>query len=492
MNLFFKIYPKSLEGKLLLLFLGIHFCVWTLIPLLRQSLPMDSIEAIVWGQICTFGTNKHPPLSGFLAAFLFWLGNGKSISIYILSELCILTGFIYIFRLAKLFLPFAQSCLCIILMEGIIYYGFTSPEYNVNVLSLALWPISAFYFYKATHNKEKYINWILFGLFTGLNLINKYTGGILLIGTSFYFILTKNGRQSFKHGGLYLSAITALIIITPHLIWLYNNNFFTVSYISHRMENNEQPPLINHLWYPIKFILAQFVAGLTTITIYFVTCYKNRTNKSVKNNVLPDNKIFIICLGAIPLLTFASISLIMGIPLKSMWGTPLLYMLTIGLFTFFPFTLKKATFKHLTIVAFIIMILFAITTTVISTLAGGEKQLFNAPKFAQDIHATLGENKVLPYVGGDIWYAGNFSLYAHDHPKVVLDINNSHQPCLNPDDLAKKDTLIISDDKSLYTSLQNKYKTDTLYTYELNLKTIFGENKKKNIYYFLIKPFKDR
>jgi hypothetical protein len=55
-------------NKILRLFLFIHFIIWSVLPIiLRPNLPMDSAEALVWGFIGEWGTNKHPPVSGFFA-----------------------------------------------------------------------------------------------------------------------------------------------------------------------------------------------------------------------------------------------------------------------------------------------------------------------------------------------------------------------------------------------------------------------------------------
>ena len=51
----------------LFLFIIIHFLVWSIIPIFRETLPMDTIEAIIWGQNGGWLTNKHPPLSGYVA-----------------------------------------------------------------------------------------------------------------------------------------------------------------------------------------------------------------------------------------------------------------------------------------------------------------------------------------------------------------------------------------------------------------------------------------
>lgn len=55
----------------LLIFLIVHFLVWSLVPLFRSNIPMDSIEAIVWGRSGGWMTDKHPPFSGFIANIFF-------------------------------------------------------------------------------------------------------------------------------------------------------------------------------------------------------------------------------------------------------------------------------------------------------------------------------------------------------------------------------------------------------------------------------------
>ena len=479
---------KSEDSRGFCLFLLAHFTIWVLLPLLRQSLPMDSLEAIIWGQICDFGTQKHPPLSGFPAAFFFWLFGQKAIGIYFLSQVFILLGFAYIFRLARLFLSMEKSFLCVILLEGVIYYGFTSAEYNVNIVSLALWPMLTFYFYKATH-EGTLSSWILFGIFTALNLLTKYTCGVLIMGAGLYMLASPQGRKAFKAFGFYLSIIVALIIISPHIIWLYNYDFFVLDYFAHRTGNTSSLGYFSHLWHPVKFILAQVLAGLGAILLYFAAFYKNQ--RSSAPQVSTDDKLFILCLGLAPLLIFASISLFTGVYLKSMWGTPLLYMLTIGLFVFFPFKLGKTTFKNLLKGAYALMFLFALTAGIIYAAADGKKQNLDAKAFASLLHSAIGNDQKLYYVAGDIWHAANMSLYDRDHPTVILDINNPSNPWVKEETFLTRGVLVISEAKETYLALKNKYETTPLFPFEIKLKSTFGKTGKMDIYYFMILPSKE-
>ena len=56
---------------------------------------------------------------------------------------------------------------------GIIFYTFSAVEFNVNVISVALWPWTTYFFWQA-YKKDKLKNWVLFGVFMALNILNKY------------------------------------------------------------------------------------------------------------------------------------------------------------------------------------------------------------------------------------------------------------------------------------------------------------------------------
>lgn len=49
-----------------------HLVVWTFLPLLCNTcLPLDSIEAVMWGSQWQWGYDKHPPLSAWMPEFRY-------------------------------------------------------------------------------------------------------------------------------------------------------------------------------------------------------------------------------------------------------------------------------------------------------------------------------------------------------------------------------------------------------------------------------------
>ena len=47
-----------------------------------------------------------------------------------------------------------KSLIATLILEGVAYYNMVTPEYNVNIIALMLWPAATYHFYLAV-NKNK-------------------------------------------------------------------------------------------------------------------------------------------------------------------------------------------------------------------------------------------------------------------------------------------------------------------------------------------------
>lgn len=470
----------------LALFLFLHFMVWSLVPLLRQSLPMDSIEAIVWGMYCDFGTNKHPPLSGWLANFFYHIiGFEKPYAIYALNQLCVLTGFVYIYRLAKEFVGEEKAVLSVMLLEGVIYYGFSSLEYNVNVVSLALWPMCVFYFYKAVR-ENKFSDWTLTGVLAGLNLLNKYTSGVLLISMGLFMLVNKKARYRLLRFKPYWCLFVCCAVISCHLIWLYQNDFFVLDYFIGRggKAGFENFPLLRHIVYPLKFISAQVLFGLGSVLIYFIA---KRGEEPMNGRFRLSAREFLEMMGICPIIIMFLISLVFGIKLKSMWGFPCLYLLGLLLIAFFPYELSEKFKKKIAVGVYVMMFLMAFAQIMVILFNKSEKFHLNANAFAakvEDLWHDHAGHKAFEYVVGDVWLADNVALFAPSKPKPVIWGDIRQNPWFDQSDLKKKGAIIVAPSEEEYDALKDKLKiTSKPFNFELEIKNRLGKTKKKIIYY---------
>ena len=220
-------------NKILFLFLSCHLLIWTLIPTIsNNNLPLDTIETLAWGSNLDWGFNKHPPLSAFVAEIFYQIFGSQDWAYYLLSQLFIISTFIVIWIFSKEFFQNqAYSLISVLLLEGIYFYNFTTPEFNVNICLLPFWALSVLYCWRGFKN-NKTSDWILFGFFSGLGFLSKYL--FIYVGLAFdlfliYMIFKK--KINFK---CLISLFPFFIILTPHLIWLSENNYVTITYALNR------------------------------------------------------------------------------------------------------------------------------------------------------------------------------------------------------------------------------------------------------------------
>ena len=188
------IYKKNINN-LFYIFITSHLLIWTLIPTFtNHNLPLDTIEALAWGSNLDWGFNKHPPMSAFLPEIIYFIFGPQDWAYYLLSQICILVSFFVIFKLAEDFFENKIYCfLSVLLLEGIYFYNFTTPEFNVNVCLIPFWSLSSFILWKGIKN-NKILDWIFLGLFAGFGFLSKYLFvylGLAIAVLLIYLIINK-------------------------------------------------------------------------------------------------------------------------------------------------------------------------------------------------------------------------------------------------------------------------------------------------------------
>lgn len=471
--------------KTLVYFLCFNLLLWSLVPCLRGSLPMDTQEAIVWGKFCSWITTKHPPFSAWIAYYFYVVFGSFDKVMYLLSQIMVISGIYYIYKLAKLFVDKDKALLAALLQFGIIYYHFSAVEYNVNVVSIALWPMCAYYFWLA-YTQNKWKDWLLFGLLVGLNLLNKYVSVALLFGFGVFVIIDNGWRKIFFNIKAYLAGIIALMLVFPHIYALYQTDFAAIDYIAERNHTGKITSAWRYLFYPLKFLVAQVLFSAAAWVTYMVFYSKNMPEKIRANQ---QKTKFLLSVGILPLLLFAAIGLISGNALKSMWGFPCLFAVGIMLFYFYPFTLNENNKRNFVKVMTAWSCLFAIAYAVQCVVTTSERFTLNNKDFVRQIEQKwqeyTGNNQPIEYVGADVWYADMFALYGTGNIKPMVWMNPKNNTWFDVKDFEQKGALIVATDLPEYGSYAAMYgdNISAPQKFEFNTKNYFGKNKKREIYY---------
>ncbi len=440
------------------LFLLCNLVLWSVVPLLRLSLPMDTQEAIVWGKYSLLGTTKHPPFSGIIAYYFYLLFGKFDGAMYLLSQIFTALGVVYIYKLARLFVDEYKAILAAMLQFGIIYYDFSSVEFNVNVISLALWPMCTYYFWQA-YQQNKLKDWLLFGIVGGINLLNKYTGALLLGAIGVFLLTGAKGWKQFINYKAYAAVLCVAAVLTPHIWWLAEHNFEMLNYIL--MRNNPTKIMDSewrHLLYPLKFAVAQILFAGAALLCY-AAFYKISEKENRPEGKNEEGRFLLLC-GFLPMAVFMAISLAAGTPLKSMWGFPCQFLSGIMLVYFFPIKLNEGKTLHYSAVLAGWSLLFAFAYGVQCYSTTSERFRTDCPTMVSMLEQKWNEHtggQKLEYVGADVWFADMFALYAKHEVKPMIWLSPDNNPWFDTDDFEEKGALVVSSNYHDYMKYKEKF-----------------------------------
>ncbi len=412
---------KKNINKIFFLFLLTHLLLWTLIPSFSNTnLPLDTIEALAWGSNLNWGFSKHPPFSAFAVEFFYIIFGNKDWAFYLLSQIFVVIAFFFVWKLSIEFLENKiYSLLSVLLLSGIYFYNFTTPEFNVNVSQLPFWALSVYFFWRGLNNNKK-TDWVFFGIFSALGFLSKYLFIYILLALLIFFILNlKNYRSSIKN--YILSILISIILLTPHFIWLFNNDFITIFYGLDRSGLSDFN-LINHLKNPIFFLFKQTIILIPLFIMSFVIVKKFRFKISLKDR----KTFFLLSINLIPIFLMFITSILTGAKIRTMWMTP--FYLFFG--TLILFVLKRYIDLKKIKKFFVIFLCFFFVSPLIylgvSLVDNTKRTDYPGKEISRLVQNKWNSNftNEIKIVVGDEWSAGNLSYHLYSRPIWINDLKN--------------------------------------------------------------------
>jgi 4-amino-4-deoxy-L-arabinose transferase-like glycosyltransferase len=416
---------KRNMNNIFFIFLLSHLIIWTLVPTLtNHNLPLDTIEALAWGSNLEWGFNKHPPVSAFFPELFYQIFGSQDWAYYLLSQIFVCIAFIYVFKLAnEIFNNLLLSLISVLLLESIYFYNFTTPEFNVNVCQLPFWSIVVFYSWRIFNKNEIDVrDCILIGFFASVGFLSKYLFIYLLISILLFFLyfifFKKLKRFDFKY---FIAIEVFIILLVPHLIWLNENNFITLTYGLKRT-GLETSNFLDHLKFPSIFILKQ----LAILLPFFGLVYLLINKFKLKLNLKDKKMLFLVFINLLPILLMLLTSMITGSRIRTMWMTP--FYLFFGVFAVYLFknqiNLKKLNFF---LYGFIFLVLLSpILYSYISVKQTNKRTDYFGKEIADLVERRWNKNfsNEIMYVVGDEWFAGNLSYHLPSRPKWFLELKD--------------------------------------------------------------------
>ena len=403
---------KRNVNNLFYIFITTHLVIWTLIPTLtNNNLPLDTIEALAWGSNLDWGFNKHPPMSAFLVETFYTIFGNNDWAYYLLSQICVVFSFFIIWSLSKDFFENKiYSFLSILLLEGIYFYNYTTPEFNVYVCELPFWSLTAFYCWKGFKN-NKYTDWLLFGIFAAFGILSHYLFIYLLLSMDFFFLyMLIKKKIDFK---CMISLFPFLIILLPHLIWLTENDYITITYGLHRTGTGEQN-FLDHIIHPLIFLGKQ----IGILIPFFLMLLLLNSKFKIKSNFKDNKLLFLLVINIIPITLVFLTSMIMGVKIRTMWMTPFYLFMGVLIIYIFQTHINIKKLKGF-VLAFLILFIFSpFAYAYISITETNKRTDYPGKEIAGLIQVRWNKNfsNDVSIVVGNEWHAGNLSYHLKSRP----------------------------------------------------------------------------
>ncbi len=490
MKKFFNWQAMTYSQKFLTLFLIFSVLMWTLIPTsYYQSLHLDPAETLMWGSTFNLGNAKHPPMSGYMLYNFCRIFNFANFSIFLASQLCVVFGFLYIYKLARCFYDRNKSVMATLLITFYFIYNYETPKFNANIPHILFIPMMCYYFYRGvTANKLKH--WVLLSVSGACAILSKYYAGIIFLPFFAYMLFDKTARKSFLSYKPYVAGTVFFLLLSPHLYHLYKTNFLVFNYISHG--GVKQYNYFTQIGVMAVVIIVPILCmGAAAIVTY-----------ALSERKLPLAKLRIANFAAFKYTTIvlggqAAVIMCMALTnqrMETMWTFPMYFTAGIFLMSFYQ---GESTDKTLHVFAKL-AIIFAVIMMSIDLIYSNTKSSFRrhlkkeiVRHAAEDFYFQNTNSHKIPFVIGDIWLASmlqntyKYSIKACPDMDPIL--TNLHI-----DKIKSSGALVVTPfPKGCSANIKKTFGVDLVWQkFEFPYQAKFGKKKLHTVYFAILPPEK--
>lgn len=422
---------------------------WTCVPTFTtQSLPLDVVrEGLSWGQEWQWGYHKHPPLVSWLAN-LSYIALGK-LGPFLLSQICIGLTYWFTFLTAKRYLTPIKAALSVILLTGVFYYSWPTPEFNHNVAQMPVWAAAIWLFHRVLeHNNWR--DWIGLGLIFGAGVLVKYSVLVLAFVMVVLLLSPPNHRNKLFSVKPVLGFLCGLALVFPHLVWLFEHDFVTLKYLS--MRSGEPLSALERFTEPLDFGLAQLADHLPMIILMAIGGLFGRSSRQAfkEKTEMVSKERTLLGLAFGPFAFTCLIAMVTGAGLRDMWGAPMWSLSGVVAIWFFGRAATRSQIKR-TIIGCAVLFTIVVSIAGISYRFGpeisGKPGRVNWPdgEMASRFE-TLWNNETqcdLTIVAGENWLAGLVTTNLSERPSVWIDGDYELSPWISPERVKEQGALVM-------------------------------------------------
>ncbi|HZR74137.1 glycosyltransferase family 39 protein [Bradyrhizobium sp.] len=387
----------------------------------------DVLETWTLGRSIEWGSAKHPPLMSWIArawTSVFPLANW-SFQLMALTNSAIALWIVDL--IARRFVQGDKRLIVLLLLMLTPIYQFHAQRFNANSVLLATWPLATYCFLRSFETRR--LGWaVAAGAAAALAMLGKYYSVFLIAGFVFAAILHQERRAYFSSAAPWVSMITGLAVLGPHLHWLATTGAKPFSYA-----------LATHAGKPFGRSLADallFAPGATMVLALpaaaWVLIAGSRLRTFRQDFLALDEGLWLLFLVSIGTIVFPPIAaLVLKSDLQPIWALQGLFLFVILVVCGASYPIEHVHTVRLAVTAFAIATLSVVVVAPGHALYRNSYPLHEGRNFyrkaAEELTRRwhLHSDETLQAIGGDGDLAFAVAFYSPDHPLY-------ERPLVNP------------------------------------------------------------
>lgn len=291
--------------------------------------PKDNLEQLTWVHSLEWGYYKHPPLPTWLFSLPVNMLGMSARTSYITGALFTVAGMFLFWKLLRELRGNRYAVLGLLAALCITYYNERLHFYNHEVVLMPFFVASALLVWRAVGSRQLRW-WAALGVCLGLGALAKYQMILAAMAVFAFWVASGAWREKTHVIGLALAAAISLTIISPHLYWLFLNDFGPIHYarqssLGASLGGGER--LLNTLhWIADQLLNRSLLAWVLLSLVVF----RHRKTSALQEATLTPgdggdaSRSLLLCFGLVPMVLTCAIGMVAGSSLQLHWGTPFL------------------------------------------------------------------------------------------------------------------------------------------------------------------------
>ena len=444
---------KNPAALVALLALG-QIVAWTLAPVLtHRAPPLDVVEGYMWGREWVIATYKHPALPSWVLEAGHTLTGAIGWPAYLTSQLFIAATFIFAYLLGRDMMGPRRAAAGTLLLTGIAFYAWPTPEFNHNVAETPFWAALPWAAWHAVE-RRRVGWWMLAGLLAAGGLYAKLTTALLIVTLAAWILWDARARQTLATPGPWIGLAVLLVLIAPLAVWLIAHDFLPLQYAA---ERSGQP----HAGGIIMFLLS---VGLNLVGVLLMLAFAGLVwpwrrllgGKSAPEPpptpVDPRALAYLVVLTFGPLAIAVTAALVSGSNLKSAWGSSMFNLAGLLAIALTNDRFDNVALRRIAAAAALILVVVPLAYAAV-VAAGpwreGSPVRVTWPQAAISKRLTAvwerETGRPLRIVAGEDWIAGLVGITAKDRPSILNRGRLAYSPWITPERIEREGMLIVWD-----------------------------------------------